>query len=366
MSWQCGAGAAAALWCAALWSQGARAGVRPLPAALSPPQAMGRLKAAEDRVRSGVVRFVGTSRSARWEGEVDEAQARAELSRDGRQYGSSAGTLRFDASGWKEEGRFTSEAGVTTIALSGAAAGRRRSVTSAASHAHATISPDQPGPAGLANALLREAVTELLKEVPWKSSETAAGGRLLLKAEWQGRALSLVLEPRQEYRVVEARVITRRGGAGEADAPVSAVQTLRVEYQRRDGALYPARIEQLNVSRLGEAAHAVVMEMRIEEATLNGVVAPDSLSVAIPRGAEVTDTRAGAAVRYQQGERDLTLAEVRELAERREAELSPAPTGGPRLGAAAPGLVLKALDGKPARLEDYRGKVVLLNWFASW
>ena len=32
----------------------------------------------------------------------------------------------------------------------------------------------------------------------------------------------------------------------------------------------------------------------------------------------------------------------------------------------APGFELKALDGKLHRLEDYRGKVVLLNFWASW
>ena len=34
--------------------------------------------------------------------------------------------------------------------------------------------------------------------------------------------------------------------------------------------------------------------------------------------------------------------------------------------APAPGFELKALDGKLHRLEDYRGKVVLLNFWASW
>ena len=36
-------------------------------------------------------------------------------------------------------------------------------------------------------------------------------------------------------------------------------------------------------------------------------------------------------------------------------------TGGP-----APALSLQNLDGRPVRLEDYRGKVVLLNFWATW
>src|SRR5690348_11361212 len=34
--------------------------------------------------------------------------------------------------------------------------------------------------------------------------------------------------------------------------------------------------------------------------------------------------------------------------------------------ALAPGLSLKDLNGKPARLEDFRGKVVLLDFWATW
>jgi len=33
---------------------------------------------------------------------------------------------------------------------------------------------------------------------------------------------------------------------------------------------------------------------------------------------------------------------------------------------AAPGFFLKGLDGKPHRLEEYRGQVVLVNFWASW
>ena len=35
-------------------------------------------------------------------------------------------------------------------------------------------------------------------------------------------------------------------------------------------------------------------------------------------------------------------------------------------GGAPPPLALVALDGKPHRLEDYRGKVVLINFWATW
>ena len=41
-------------------------------------------------------------------------------------------------------------------------------------------------------------------------------------------------------------------------------------------------------------------------------------------------------------------------------------TATPETDQPAPVFTLKAIDGKPHRLDDYRGKVVLLNFWASW
>lgn len=38
----------------------------------------------------------------------------------------------------------------------------------------------------------------------------------------------------------------------------------------------------------------------------------------------------------------------------------------PWSGAATPALELNALDGKPQRLDEYRGRVVLVNFWATW
>src|SRR5262245_30712294 len=103
-----------------------------LAAPLSPPAAMGQLAAGEAAIRSGTVRFESGSRSVRWDGDVDEAAARAELERHGRDYGSAAGELRFAGDAWRQEAAFTSKAGVTTWVMTGADHGLQREVVTAA------------------------------------------------------------------------------------------------------------------------------------------------------------------------------------------------------------------------------------------
>ncbi|MGK2964748.1 MAG: TlpA family protein disulfide reductase [Tepidiformaceae bacterium] len=49
-----------------------------------------------------------------------------------------------------------------------------------------------------------------------------------------------------------------------------------------------------------------------------------------------------------------------------EAELGPAGKGTPKLGQAAPGFQLVDTRGQLVRLEDFRGRPVLLNFWASW
>lgn len=332
-----------------------------LPPPLSPPAAMGQLAAGEAAIRSGTVRFSSASRSVRWDGDVDEAAARAELERHGRDYGSAAGELRFAGDAWRQEAAFTRKAGVTTWVVTGAADGLRREVVTAASRARATLGPELPGVAALPNALLRARLSAMLKDVPWKSSRAAPDGNVVLSGEWQGRALALTLDPKHGCRAVALRVVTRRMGE---DAP-SSIAALQVEYPAAPGPSLPARVRVLQVSRLGEGATASLQDLRVEKASLNDADAA-GLAVAIPRGAEVLDTRAGTAIYYEQGEQEPTPAEVREMVEKKIAAQAPPSPTGPKLNVPAPAVVLKDLEGREVRLADYRGKVVLLNWFASW
>ena len=47
-------------------------------------------------------------------------------------------------------------------------------------------------------------------------------------------------------------------------------------------------------------------------------------------------------------------------------QMGGAPTGGPASGALAPDFALTDLDGKAFRLSDFRGKVVLIDFMATW
>src|SRR5205814_9641787 len=102
----------------------------------------------------------------------------------------------------------------------------------------------------------------------------------------------------RHYLPVELRLETRRKSP-EGEEMLTAIQTLRVLYTPLPNTQHPTpntpplcatRIEQMTVSRLGENANAVLRTLEVEEATLNAPVAPETLAVAIPKGAEVLDS----------------------------------------------------------------------------
>src|SRR5512146_916945 len=54
------------------------------------------------------------------------------------------------------------------------------------------------------------------------------------------------------------------------------------------------------------------------------------------------------------------------LARKGERSGAPITAGGPKPGTLAPDFTLQSLDGKTVRLSDFRGKAVLLNFWATW
>ena len=101
------------------------------------------------------------------------------------------------------------------------------------------------------------------------------------------------------------------------------------------------------------------MLYKVEGAEVNPAVKPDELVIAVPTSTKITDARFDPPLHYVQGEKELTMAELKAMHDKSVG-------GAAKVGSPAPGWELKTLDGTPARLEDFRGKVVLLTWFASW
>ena len=62
----------------------------------------------------------------------------------------------------------------------------------------------------------------------------------------------------------------------------------------------------------------------------------------------------------------LLAAAIIVLLQTKDSSVNPSATSGPGKGAPAPDFTLRGLDGKMVRLSDYRGKVVLLNIWATW
>ena len=319
---------------------------------------------SESAIQSGEVRFQGKSRTVRFDGDVDEAVARKQLAANGKPFGELQGTVWFAGKNLREDSKFKSPTieRVTAVAVKDEV---RRTVWTQGDRIEAVVEPDAA--AGVSpglSALLSGNTAAELAAVTWAAVKPAGKAKALL-AERGRKALMAVIDPQQGHRVVQFTTATR-SAAGD----VVALQVAKVGYQMRNGILYPATIQELRVGRVGDSATATLLDVTVDAPKLNDPVDPARFALTLPKGAQVTDSRTGTAVEYALKERELTLAEVKELVIAKAAAVpEPEPGAAPPaipLNQPAPALELPVLDGKTAKLADYRGKVVLLNWFASW
>ena len=189
-------------------------------------------------------------------------------------------------------------------------------------------------------------------------------GLLRLVGRKGRRRLEIFLDPRIGYRPAWLLLHTVN-----SDDEVTVIQSLRIEYRAGEGTPYPARVRHLLVGQLGERTQVTEHDLRVETVRLGVPVPEAELAIAVPRGALVTDVRGEVPILYNLTDRELSLAEVRaraalKLAQRGREALTP--EGGAAIGQPAPTFELKDLDGRPLRLGDHRGRVILLTWFASW
>lgn len=204
------------------------------------------------------------------------------------------------------------------------------------------------------DAFLLNHFTDVLEGVEWTSVKPV-GAQQVLSGKRGGESITLTVRttPRvaADRLVVSEQVRTPQG-------PVIRGQQMTATYEVSPAGLAPKTLEHV-VYILGPVHRAVVTTYKVEGAQLNQAVRPDELAVTFPAGTRVVDRRFEPAVRYTATEKEPTQAELKELAARQVAS-------GAKVGRPAPEIELKKLGGGSAKLSDYRGKVVLLTWFASW
>lgn len=324
--------------------------------AIDPAAAVARLKKDEARVHSGRLSLHVVSR----QGELPaNAKAAAALAA-GKAHPVSAQTrdyFVFSPEGWKRDITVMDAQNNTTgHYLMGMGKGFAR-ILEETGHAEATkrigtigLEPQQ----NAADRLLLSRAGDLLEEVTWKTAKKQ-GAQLVLTGVRGDERLTLHLRTSPYYAV--ERLLSEE----TVETPVGKVsrgQELAAGYTVENGLLAPKTVQHLIY--VGEPRNQVLLaSYKVEGAQLNPSLKEDELVVPFPAGTAVTDRRADPPIRYAQGEKDLSLAELRALQETQA-------TGAATVGKASPDWEVKTLDGKTAKFKDYRGRVVLMTWFASW
>jgi hypothetical protein len=326
------------------------------PAGSAAAKAVARLKADEAGLRSGRLTLLSQHRRVDLpEGTKPaaamEAASRAPLFSQRREY------LLFSGKNWRRDITVMDPQGNVGVRYQmGMNRGVGRMLQEIGEGEKATrtgslgINPEE----NAADQVLLGRAAELLGGITWTSAK-AEDSRLVLTGARGDQRITLALRTKPHH-AVERLVMTEPVVTPEG----SVTQGLEITaaYEPAGARLAPKTVQHL-VYAVGTVNRAMLTTYKVEGARLNDPIRPDELAIAFPEGTRVTDSRVDPPVRYLQGEKELTLTEVKSLGQQR------AETGA-RIGAPAPGWELKTLDGKPAKLADYRGKVVLLTWFASW
>jgi peroxiredoxin len=351
----------ALLTTAALPAAAAKPAVKPAakkPAAgkQDPAAILARLKKDEARVTGGRLSLLVISR----QGELPEG-ARGEAAWEaGRKLSVSAQTREYfvhSGSSWRRDITVMDATGNVTNHFLLGIRGKEPRILQETGHGDQA---QRNGTIGLepqqnaADRLLLSRGADLLEEIVWKTA-TQKGPQLVLTGTRGGERLTMHLRTTPAYAierlVSEETVVTPVGKLARG-------QELVATYNVEKGLLAPKTVQHLIY--IGAPRNQVIhASYKVEGAQLNAPIPPDELAVAFPQGTAVTDRRVDPPARYQQGERDLTLAELKAVQEQQGGTTA-------RVGKPSPAWSAKTLDGKTAKLADYRGRVVVMTWFASW
>jgi len=193
-----------------------------------------------------------------------------------------------------------------------------------------------------------------LRGIRWTGAKKT-GDRVTLTGA-QGDARCTVVLRTTPRVAIESLVRTEK-----VVTPIAEVNTyheFKASYAVENGTLVPKSVDQIQYPA-EELDEVVLTRYTVEGARLNDPVGAQDLTIALPAGTRVVDNRFDPPLRYVRGESELTQAELKALHERQTSTVA-------KVGRPAPEWEVKTLEGKTAKLSDYRGKVVLLTWFASW
>jgi len=201
------------------------------------------------------------------------------------------------------------------------------------------------------DAILTRQVAKAADGIRWATAR-AEGERLTLDGARADERHSLVLRT-GALPQVESWSLTRkiRGPQGDVE------QTYRCEVAAGETAGSIKRIEEwvLNPPPYATVSYRAT---EVKSAEAAPVTASD-LALSLPKGARVTDSRTDVTVEYEQTEAGVKDEDIARFVQQQT-------TGRAQAGDTAPPFDLRALRGKRVKLGDYRGKPLLLFWFASW
>lgn len=204
-----------------------------------------------------------------------------------------------------------------------------------------------------ADRMLFHRASDVLQGVTWRSVKSAPG-QLILTGARIGEELTVTLRTSPAYAVQKIlateSVVTPQGAATRGQELTATYEPGKTALKSLDHLLFLT----------GALNRAALTQYKVEGLQTNQPIGAAELALSIPAGTRVTDSRFDPPVRYTQGDKDLTMAELKAL------YAKAATTATAKVGSAAPDWELKSLDGKQVKLSGMRGKVVLLTWFASW
>lgn len=331
---------------------------KPAPAAkLDPAAALSRLKKDEARLHSGRLSLHVVSR----QGPFTEEGGLPAAWTAGKQLPVTAQTREyfvFSADGWKRDITVMDAQGNPESHLLLGVQKQDARILQETGHGDQArrtgtvgLEPQQ----NLADRVLLGRGQDLLEGATWKSIRQQ-GTQLVLTGTRGDERLTLHLRTAPAYAlerlVSEESVLTPQG-------KVSRGQEVLATYAPEKGGLLAPKTVQ-HLTYIGAPRNQVLLvNYKVEGAQLNPAPAPDELSVAFPPGTMVTDRRFDPPLRYPQGDHELTQAELKALQEKQAGSVA-------AVGKQSPDWEAKSLEGKQAKLQDYRGRVLLLTFFASW